>query len=95
MAPAVAGGSFAGKRSRDERTYTRLMDADAALMVAWELGIGGAGWTGAVMDEVERLLPTLLQAGYAATDEEAATWWFTDKGVARAEQLEHAAAGEQ
>jgi hypothetical protein len=64
------------------------MDADAALIQAWELGMDEAGWTDAVMDEAERLLPILIQAGYAATDAEKWTWWFTDKGVARAEELE-------
>ena len=40
------------------------------------------------INEAEELLPTLLEAGYAATDDEAGTWWFTAEGVARAEQLE-------
>jgi hypothetical protein len=43
------------------------------------------------MDEAEQLLPTLVGAGYVATDDEAQTWWFTDEGVARAHQLESAA----
>jgi hypothetical protein len=63
-------------------------NADAALWRAWNLGIGGAGWTDAVFDEAERLLPTLLEAGYAATNDEAQTWAFTSKAVGRAEQLE-------
>jgi hypothetical protein len=70
------------------RNYRSGMDADAALIQAWELGMDEAGWTDAVMDEAERLLPILIQAGYAATDAEKWTWWFTDKGVARAEELE-------
>ena len=64
------------------------MDADAALMCAWGLGMDGGGWSDSVMGEAERLLPDLLRAGYAATDDDADTWWFTPKGVARAEQLE-------
>lgn len=67
------------------------MDADAALMQAWQLGMDEAGWTAAAMDEAERLLPILIHAGYAATDDEESKWWFTDKGVARAEELERVA----
>ena len=66
------------------------MDADAALMEAWDLGMDDAGWTDEVMEKAERLLPTLLAAGYAESDEAAAIWWFTPKGVARAEKLEQA-----
>jgi hypothetical protein len=68
--------------------YTRQVDADTALMRAYNLGMDDAGWTDAVMDEAEELLPTLLEAGYAASDDEAGTWWFTAEGVARAEELE-------
>jgi hypothetical protein len=50
-----------------------------------------AGWTEEVMDESERLLPTLIAGGYAAVYDEAQTWWFTDKGVARAEEIEKSA----
>jgi hypothetical protein len=46
------------------------------------------GWTDAVMEEAEQLLPTLLEAGFAAVDDQAGTWWFTREGVARAEHLE-------
>jgi hypothetical protein len=35
-----------------------------------------AGWTDEVMDEAERLVPTLVAAGYAARDDEANTWRF-------------------
>jgi hypothetical protein len=66
------------------------MDADEALMRAWELGMDAEGWTGAVMDEAEELLPPLLDAGYAAVDDEVGTWWFTPEGVARAGELEDA-----
>jgi hypothetical protein len=58
----------------------RLMDADAALMEAWELGF----------DRAEELPPTLVEAGFVATDGDW-TWWFTPEGVARAEELEHRA----
>ena len=64
------------------------MDRDAALMRVWELGMDEDGWTDAVMDEAERLLPILFAAGYAATDDKEWTWWFTDEGVARAHELE-------
>jgi hypothetical protein len=43
------------------------------------------------MEEAERLLPILVEAGYAATNDVAETWWFTEKGVARAEAIEEAA----
>jgi DNA-binding IclR family transcriptional regulator len=46
-----------------------------------------ARWTGEVMDKAEELLPTLAAAGYVAVDEEAGTWRFTEKGVARAELI--------
>jgi hypothetical protein len=39
------------------------------------------------MTEAEELLPALLEAGYAAVDDEAGTWWFTPEGVARAAGL--------
>jgi len=47
-----------------------------------------AGWTDAVMDEAEELIPTLLEAGYVSVDDQARTWAFTKEGVARAEELE-------
>lgn len=59
--------------------YDPRMDADTALMHAWDIGMDDAGWTEDVMDKAERFLPTLLAAGYAAVDDEAHTWWFTDK----------------
>ena len=39
------------------------MDADEALIRAFGLGMGDAGWTEEVMDEAELLLPTLVAAG--------------------------------
>lgn len=66
------------------------MDADEALMRAWNLGMDEAGWTDAVMEEAERLLPILVAAGYAATDDVAGTWWFSNEGVERAEEIEKA-----
>jgi hypothetical protein len=62
------------------------MDADEALALAWNLGEGEDGWTDAVMDDAERLLPLLIEAGYAET--EGNTWNFTPQGVARAMELE-------
>lgn len=47
-----------------------------------------AGWSDAAMDEAERLLPTLLKAGYVTVDDESGTWAFSDAGVARAEALD-------
>ena len=32
------------------------------------------------------MLPILAQAGYAATNDAAQTWWFTSHRVVRAEQ---------
>lgn len=63
------------------------MDADEALLRAWNLGMDEAGWTDKVMDEAERLLPMLVDAGYAATDDAAWTWRFSPEGVARAEEI--------
>jgi hypothetical protein len=59
------------------------MTADEALLRSWNLG--DAGWTPAVEDEVERLLPILIEAGYASTYH--ATWRYTPEGVARYEEL--------
>jgi hypothetical protein len=42
---------------RPLQTYTSAMDADAALMCAWGLGMDGGGWSDSVMGEAERLLP--------------------------------------
>jgi hypothetical protein len=62
-----------------------MMDADEALIRAFDLGMGDAGWTDEVMDEAELLLPAFVAAGYAARD--ANTWWFTKKGVARHDEI--------
>jgi hypothetical protein len=67
------------------------MDADTALMRAWDLGMGEAGWTDEVMEEADKLLPTLVAAGYAVVDDEAGTsytWRFTEKGIARANTIQ-------
>jgi hypothetical protein len=50
------------------------MDADTALIRAFDLGMDDPGWTEEVMDEAELLLPTLVAAGYAARDDESNTW---------------------
>jgi hypothetical protein len=66
------------------------MDADTALMRALDLGMDEAGWTEEVMEEADRLLPTLVTAGYAVVDDEASTsytWRFTEKGIARANRI--------
>lgn len=57
-------------------------------MRAWNLGMDDAGFTEAALEEADRLLQILLRAGYVAFDEEASTWWFTDSGVKRAEELD-------
>jgi hypothetical protein len=64
------------------------MDADEALLRAWNLGQDEDGWTDAVTEEAGTLLPTLLAAKYAALDDEARNWWFTEQGIARAKELE-------
>jgi hypothetical protein len=61
------------------------MDVDTALTRAFDLGMEG-GWTDEVMEEAERLLPTLIAAGYARRD--GYTWAFTPEGVARMAEIE-------
>jgi hypothetical protein len=70
------------------RSCTEVMNADEVLMRAWNFGMDEACWTDEVLDKAERLLPILVDAGYAATDDAAWIWWFTPEGVARAEELE-------
>jgi len=70
------------------------MDADTALLRAWNLGEAEAGWSDALAAEGERLLPILLEADYArrlSVDEArdaGVSWTFTQKGVLRAMDLE-------
>ena len=66
--------------------YGADMDADVALMKAWDLGESEDGWSDAVMLEAERLLPTLVEAGHAETKRNN-TWSFTAAGVERAMEL--------
>jgi hypothetical protein len=61
-----------------------LESPDRELLRAWDLFIQDP--TDEVFDELERLLPTLISAGYADADEY--TWSFSDTGIARAEALE-------
>jgi hypothetical protein len=63
------------------------MTADEALLRSWELGMGDDGWTEAVMDEADQLLPILVEAGYVEVDEANNTWAYTDAGVARYDEL--------
>ena len=56
---------------------------DEALARAWELAHGD--FTEAEQDELDRLLPTLVDAGYAEAHED--TWRFTPKGVERADSV--------
>jgi hypothetical protein len=65
----------------------RVVDADTALIRAWNLGMDDAGCTDEVMEKAEALTPTLVEAGYVAVDDEAGTWWFTKKGVARVDEI--------
>ena len=65
--------------------YRAGVDTDVALMEAWNLGERADGWSDTVMLEVERLLPVLIEAGYA--DAQGNTWNFTPKGVQRAMEL--------
>ena len=58
------------------------MLADEALLRAWRLV---EDFSEAVEDELGRLLPTLIAAGYAEADER--TWRFTPEGVNRVELL--------
>jgi hypothetical protein len=60
-----------------------MNQADQALIEAWELSL--ADHTDQVEDRFEELLPALVRAGYAETDD--FTWRFTPKGVARADEL--------
>ena len=62
------------------------MDADEALVQAWNLGMDDEGWSDSVIDEAALLLPALIEAGYA--EEKYNTWNFTTKGVARARELD-------
>jgi hypothetical protein len=56
---------------------------DADLLRAWRLAFGvetDEGWV-----ELESLLPTLIGAGYVATDGRA--WSFTVRGITRVNEL--------
>jgi hypothetical protein len=59
------------------------VNADEALRRAWEIGTEDA--TDEVMDEYERLLPVLVEAGYAV--DLGHTWRYTKKGIERVGQL--------
>ena len=65
------------------RADDALSDADKALARAWRLG--AEDYTRELEDAFEELLPTLVDAGYAATD--GHTWHFTRNGVERAEVI--------
>jgi hypothetical protein len=78
--------ALASESMADNEQKPTLSETDANLMRAWDLGMGEGGWSDAVMDEAERLLPSLLTAGYVEAD--GSTWRFSAAGVARAEALE-------
>lgn len=75
------------------------MDADTALLRAWNLGEAEGAWSDALTAEGERLLPILLEADYArrlSADEArkaGTSWTFTQKGALRAMELEGAGGG--
>lgn len=56
---------------------------DEALIRTWQLVVEQQ--TGAVEEELARLLPMLIEVGYVEADDY--TWRFTPKGVERAERL--------
>ena len=58
-------------------------DVDKDLVRAWLLCLEDPA--DEIYAELEQLLPGLLEAGYAAA--EPHKWWFTPKGVARANEL--------
>jgi hypothetical protein len=61
---------------------------DKTLCEAWALASGD--WTDAIEDELGRLLPVLIDAGYVRTYGHSRTgflWAFTDAGVERVEAL--------
>lgn len=64
----------------------RATALDEVLLRAWTIDDEEEGWTDAVMEEVERLLPILVRAGYAEAD--GYKWTFTDAGMQRASELE-------
>jgi hypothetical protein len=57
--------------------------ADQALARAWELSVGDS--SDAVEDELETLIPALVEAEYAETD--GYKWNFTPKGIKRIDEL--------
>ena len=63
------------------------MHADEALLAAWPLEDNAEGWTEEALERVEWVLPTLIGAGYAKTDEVGSpplpVWCFTERGVSR------------
>jgi hypothetical protein len=59
------------------------VDGDEALTRAWPLLVENA--TDEVMDELETLIPMLVEAGYAEADEH--TWRTTPAAHARAAEL--------
>jgi hypothetical protein len=83
----LLGLVVAGLDASVRRLFLRESPADTALREAWELGMGDEGYTDAVVDRAAELLPTLLEAGYAKSDDAGWTWSFTDHGVQRAEEL--------
>ena len=63
------------------------MHADQALFAVWPVCENQEGWTEEALERVEWVLPTLVEAGYAKTDQvgtpPVAVWCFTERGVGR------------
>jgi hypothetical protein len=61
--------------------------ADQALLIARPLKDNGEGWTEEALERVEWVLPTLIEAGYARTDELGSpptrVWALTERAVNR------------
>jgi hypothetical protein len=73
----------------EEELLTWTMDSlDQALCRAHEIFLGDL--SDETEDELDKLMPTLLQAGYVKRSGESSSgvfWSFTDRGVARGQEL--------
>lgn len=64
--------------------------ADEALLRSFDFGMSDEGWTEADSEEAGRLLPILVDAGYAripSAGDPWSVWSFTPAGVARHDAL--------
>jgi hypothetical protein len=90
LALAVAGLDASLRRLFRVAPTPPRLDADTALREAWRLGRDHESWTDDVVQRAAKLLPLLLEVGYAETDTESHSWRLTERGIARAEELEAA-----